>query len=130
MIRFALALMLLPALAAAEEIHDCVVADFLTSDRNDGAFAEMNRQKIFTLTRTGTQIDVAFDAPDGRRIAQTYGVVFEDDMTVFAIRPQLMNLDSLVLPANPERRGPRFNATISLQGEFFVNAWILACTTR
>lgn len=130
MLRTTLLLALLPVLANAETIHDCTTADFLTSDRNDAAFARMNLQKTFTLTHGGDRIAVGFDAPDGRRITQDYGIVFADDMTVFAIRPRMMHLDSLVLPAHPERRGDSFAATISLQGEFFVNSWILSCTTR
>jgi len=123
------ALALLPVLASAQTVHDCTTTDFLTADRDDAAFTEMNLQKTFTLTVDQGSVTVAFDVPDGRRITHDYAIVSRDEMTIIAVRPQMMNMDSLVLPAHPERRGPRFNATISLQGEFFVNAWILDCAT-
>ena len=130
MFRIALALALLPAVATAEEIHDCTVTDFLSSDRTEPGFAELNLQKRFVLTVDGSRIGVTFPGRNGQQIAQDYTVVAQDDMTTFAVRPLTMNLDSLVMPADHRRRGPGFSATITLQGEFYVNAWILACTTR
>lgn len=127
--RTLLALMLMPTLAAAGEIHDCTVTDFLSSDRSEPGFAEMNLQKRFVLAVDGSRIGVTFPGRNGQQITQDYTVVAQDDMTTFALRPLMMNFDSLVMPAD-RRRGDSFSATISLQGEVFVNAWILACTTR
>ncbi len=132
MLRPLLSLALLaPLPAVAAETYSCTVEKFISTDE-DAEFARKNARKTFTLVIEGDTITARVKSKDFRDHENIYEIARRDMLFTAAIGPEpASGLDTLVLPARPAGKiasNGHFNATVALQGEFFLNTWLLNCT--
>ncbi|MEM6304292.1 MAG: hypothetical protein AAF744_06200 [Pseudomonadota bacterium] len=115
--------------AAALTQYDCVVSEFRSSGA-DPVFDRRNKQKTFEILRKEDEFVVfskseVFDDSERR-----YAIHRKGTLDVVALSQNAVSHYTLVMPADPNgdvKREGYFEASITTQSNFYVNAWFLRC---
>ena len=108
---------------ASTIVFDCSVKNFTTRDSSEKTFIKNNYLKRFLISMSDEEIIVTV-VSDGsfNSSVNKYNVYRTDSLgSVYALTPNMFGNDVIVI--NPDTQ----NATISLQGDFYLNAWFLEC---
>lgn len=122
------------SLAGPGDEYDCTTARFQGSpptNAQDEAFRRSNSSRNFRLVERGDKILAISNLP-GRPTAITeYRVLPSRTVAidVVGVENAGVGLGTIILSRQASAAG-RFDATISLQGSFFANVWILHCQKR
>ena len=118
----------LPLSASEPERWDCIVEDFRTADNNDEDFRQANLDKKFELIISDKDVIVKSMSSTFSDSERRYLITDRKFIEVTAIGESIVNTDIIVF-SEDRVSGGFFNATITIQGSFFVNSWILGCGT-
>jgi hypothetical protein len=129
-----LAALLLPlatADAAVGNRYMCNVANVQNVDahgRSDAEFIQKNMRNRYDITVTRNAILVVYNY-EGQTYSKNYPITGDTELALVASKSDLFGVDTLALAKRPN---PRYNnaytATLTVQGSFFANAWILMCS--
>ncbi len=120
----------LPAAAAAPEVWQCITADFRTASDNEDSFKRDNLAKTFEMIISDTEIIVRSFSDVFSDSEERYVIIQSKFSNIVGMGDHLMNAKIVVIPANRTdvvRAGGEFEATITIQGSFFINSWLLRC---
>jgi hypothetical protein len=129
---YLLLLCTIPLGAQAQGVGEwqCTVENFTTFDEEDAAFIEKNLRKKFILTVTQLDILVEVTSEDFGRTEDRYSFFFSGSWASYARIEGPAYLDTISLPRDPSRKieeNGYFNATMTIQSDFYVNSWLLRC---
>jgi hypothetical protein len=127
----ALAVLLISMGAAVGDRYSCNVANVQNVDahgRSDGEFIRKNMRNRYDITVTRNAILVVYSY-EGQTYSKNYPIAGDTELALVASKADLFGVDTLALAKRPN---PRYNnaytATLTVQGSFFANAWILMCS--
>ena len=128
--RLAVLLTLIAAPAGATETYHCAVQDFSTFTRGDTAFIENNLKKDFLMNVGSGQIQLDMKSEHYGDAITTYRIAHRRNNNLTALDDDPARLGALTVPKNIQARLDRngyFNATLSVNGSFYANTWLLRC---
>jgi len=134
--RFAITVAVLPmcmgaANAAVGDRFTCHVANVQNVDarrRPDSGFIEKNLRNRYEVTVGSSSILLVYNY-EGKVFSKDYPITGETKLFLVASKADLFGVDTLALAKNPNARyNNAYPASLTVQGSFFANAWILLCS--
>jgi hypothetical protein len=117
--------------AAVGDRFTCHVANVQNVDahgRPDAGFIEKNLRNRYEITVGSTSILLVYNY-EGKVFSKDYPITGETKLFLTASKADLFGVDTLALAKNPNARyNNAYPASLTVQGSFFANAWILLCS--
>lgn len=117
----------LTATPAAAKTLNCTTVDFFSFDREDRQSAVKNMRKKYEITRSEKKINIKMTSPDYEPRDTEYYLVNDGLLGYLGIRSTAIGSETVVLGKRPSKGESHIDATIAVQGTFFVNTWRLHC---
>lgn len=121
------------SIANPGDSYRCSVDSMITADSSDQSFLSSNLKKVFLITETKDNLYISFSSPNGISGQEIYTIIQQAPNEVIAVGIDSIGLRTVVLEQT-YKQGVKavqgrshYNATISLQGNFFANTWVLHC---
>ncbi len=119
------------ASAAVGDRFTCHVANVQNIDahgRPDSGFIEKNLRNRYEITVRSNSILLVYNY-EGKVFSKDYPITGDTKLFLVASKADWLGVDTLALAKNAN---PRYNnahpASLTVQGSFFANAWILLCS--
>jgi len=117
--------------AAVGDRFSCHVANVRNIDphgRPDDRFIANNMQNRYDITIRPNSI-VSVYTYEGQTYTQEYRIVGDTQLDLLATRSDIFSFNSISISKAPNSRyNNMYPATLTVQGSFFVNVWILMCS--
>lgn len=112
------------------EQYRCVVQDFSGFGHEGTLFERQNLANTYEILRNCEEIIVFMKSKEFQNSEYVYHIVDETFTEWVAFERDSNLTKSLIIPKSPEdvqERQGYFHVTMSLQGSFLNNAWLLRC---